>query len=602
MNATSTEKDPNPLRNKLLRLILRPYRWWIAGALAFNILVGMAITFQNIIPKYILDNALLTPGIEAGEKFRRVLLFAVLFVVIGIIPRALSWHASFRLFGKVREACLLELRTIFFRRVNHLCISFHNRHNSGELFSYLFGTPLAQVQQYYQQMAMSLPNCAITVLTTLAFVSTWDIYLTGVMLLCIVAYSYVLRNAMKQMRTVHHQYQEVEKKVSGRVADLLRGHQAIKIHAVEEKAVEGFMEEVEIIRGKSYYRDMSGHLQHVKEESTMYAGFAALSIVAAWRYLGGHITVGQLTATLTAFLALYGPLGTVFQVALMRSGAMASLDRICRLLETASSTPDPVGEPHQIPGQAEIQFDRVSFSYEQDPTLTEITLAIPYGQNVALVGSSGAGKSTLIQLLLRLYDPDQGKICIGGVNLRHCSGQNLRRRFGVVPQDPYIFNTTVRKNLLIVNPSASDQQLQEACERANAWEFINKMPQGLDTPIGEGGATMSGGQRQRLAIARALLLHPDFYVFDEATSALDTLSEQLIKEAMSRVTQGKTAFFIAHRLASIEHCDRILVLDKGRIVQDDTYRELANKPGLFQNLLQGQLLGGKTNPKSLHII
>jgi ABC-type multidrug transport system fused ATPase/permease subunit len=590
MNTQSAEKI---LRNELLKPILYPYRWWIAGALALNVMVGLAITFQNIIPKYILDNALLVPHLDNAEKFRRVVLLGLLFVLVGVIPRALSWHASFRLFGRVREACLLELRTIFFRRVNHLCISFHNRHNSGELFSYLFGTPLAQVQQYYQQMAMSLPNCVITVLTTLAFVSMWDMYLTGIMLLCVAAYCYVLRGAMKRMRALHHQYQEVEKKVSGRVADLLRGHQAIKIHAVEEMAVEGFMEEVEIIRSKSYHRDMSGHLQHVKEESTMYAGFAALAIVGAWRYLGGHITVGQLTATLTAFLALYGPLGVVFQVALMRSGAMASLDRICHVLKTASSTPDPVGNPQQIPDQAEICFDQVSFSYDQEPTLKEINLRIPYGQNVALVGSSGAGKSTLIQLLLRLYDPDQGKICIGSVDLRYCSGQSLRRRFGVVPQDPYVFNTTVRKNLLIVNPSANDQQLQEACMRANAWEFINKMPQGLDTPIGERGATMSGGQRQRLAIARALLLNPDFYIFDEATSALDTLSEQLIKDAMARVTKGKTAFFIAHRLASIEHCDRIIVLDKGRIVQDGPYHELSSKPGLFHDLLQGQLLGGK---------
>jgi ABC-type multidrug transport system fused ATPase/permease subunit len=176
------------------------------------------------------------------------------------------------------------------------------------------------------------------------------------------------------------------------------------------------------------------------------------------------------------------------------------------------------------------------------------------------------------------------------VDLRYCTGKNLRRRFGVVPQDPYIFNTTVRENLLIVNSTANDDRLREACEHANAWEFISQMPQGLDTPIGERGATLSGGQRQRLAIARALLLNPDFFIFDEATSALDTLSEQLIKDAMARITKGKTAFFIAHRLASIGHCNRIIVLSQGRILQDGNYQELSNQPGLFRDLLKGQAL------------
>ena len=589
-NNSAFEAENLRLRRELIRPIIRPHRWWIVAALILNVIVGVAITFQNIIPKYILDNALLVPGISGHEKFLRVLQFAGLFVIIGVLPRALSWHISFRMFGKVRESCLLELRTVFFRRVNHLCLSFHHRYNSGELFSYLFGSPLSQVQQYYQQMAMSLPNCAVTVVVTLAFVGSWDLWLTAVMALCVLAYGLVLRSAMKRMKKTHHQYQEVERKVSGRVADLLRGHQAIKIHAIEEKAVEGFKEEVDIIRTKSYHRDISNHLQHVKEESTRYVGFATLAIVAGWRYLDEHITVGQLTATLTAFLALSGPLSTVFQVALMRSGAMASLDRICRLLDTASSTPDPIGEPLSIPRHGEIKLTNVSFSYADEPTLTDINLTVPYGQNVALVGASGAGKSTLVQLLLRLYDPDEGGITIGGVDLRYCSGKKLRRSFGVVPQDPYIFNTTVRQNLRIVNAAANDAQLREACEQANAWEFISKLPQGFDTPLGEHGAGLSGGQRQRLAIARALLTDPDFYIFDEATSALDTLSEQLIKEAMANITKGKTAFFIAHRLASIEHCDRIIVMSQGRIVQDGHYREISAKPGPFYDLLQGQLL------------
>ena len=189
------------------------------------------------------------------------------------------------------------------------------------------------------------------------------------------------------------------------------------------------------------------------------------------------------------------------------------------MLKTASSTPDPIGYEAVPPQKGEIVLYNVTFGYDADrKVLRDVNLTIPYGQRVALVGPSGAGKSTVTQLLLRLYDPDEGAILIGGLNIRHCQGPELRHRFGVVPQDPFIFRTNVRDNLSVAWPGASDGEIQRACERANAWEFIAKMPDGLDTAVGEGGSTLSGGQRQRLAIARALLTEQDFFIFDEATS------------------------------------------------------------------------------------
>jgi len=221
-----------------------------------------------------------------------------------------------------------------------------------------------------------------------------------------------------------------------------------------------------------------------------------------------------------------------------------------------------------------------------------VNLTIPYGQRVALVGPSGAGKSTVTQLLLRLYDPDQGAILIGRMNIRHCRGPDLRHKFGVVPQDPFIFRTSIRYNLCVARPGASNAEIRRACELANAWEFISRLPAGLDTPVGEGGSTLSGGQRQRLAIARALLAEPDYFIFDEATSALDTVSEALVQQAMENAVSGKTSLIIAHRLATVKNCNRILVIDDGRIVQDGSYDELVGQAGLFRNLVQGQVLKG----------
>jgi ABC-type multidrug transport system fused ATPase/permease subunit len=227
----------------------------------------------------------------------------------------------------------------------------------------------------------------------------------------------------------------------------------------------------------------------------------------------------------------------------------------------------------------------LSFAYTDQPVLRNINLHIRFGQRVALVGPSGVGKSTLAKLLLRLYDPDVGSVSMGGVDLRACRGAAVRRRYGVVPQDPYFFHASIRHNLAIVHP-ADETPMCEACELANAWEFIRTLPQQLDTVIGEGGCRLSAGQRQRLAIARALLHEPEYFIFDEATSALDTLSEGLVQEALGRVLVGRTAIFIAHRLSTIKDCDRIVVLEDHTIVQDGPFEELRAVPGLFRRMVE----------------
>ena len=214
-------------------------------------------------------------------------------------------------------------------------------------------------------------------------------------------------------------------------------------------------------------------------------------------------------------------------------------------------------------------------------------MTIPRGQRVALVGPSGSGKTTIVQLALRLYDPQQGQVRMAGIDLRRFTGLQLRKRFGVVPQDPFIFRATARDNVRVACPEASDAAIERACELANAWEFVQRLPGGLDSLIGEGGASLSGGQRQRLALARAFLAEPQLFVLDEATSALDTLSEKLIEDALRKNLGGRTAIVVAHRLATVKYCDRILVLDHGRIVQDGSYDELA-RSGLFRDLLHGQ--------------
>jgi ABC-type multidrug transport system fused ATPase/permease subunit len=586
---------------KFLWPSMYPYRWLILAALALNSLHGFSITFQTVAPKYLIDDVILVSGLTMHQRWRRLALLLGVYLLASIFGRMLVWHAGYRIFTYVREKVLFNVRANFFRHVNHLCVRFHRQHHSGELFSYLFGSPLLQIQTYFQQITFAAPGAFFIVLTTLIWVGKWDWMLALVMLGTVFSTVWVMQRTRARIQRLHSDYQKTETKVTGYVADVLRGSRDVKLYAMEDQVAADFDNRVWEVGQKSYQRDVESHIQWMKWETTGYFCFAILCAAIVWRYFYDQshkpperrVTIGELQIYLTAFASLQANLSILFQMSNFKAAAQAGVERIAAVLKTASTTPDPIGFEAVIPSHGQIVLLNVGFGYDADrPVLKDVNLTIPYGQRVALVGPSGAGKSTITQLLLRLYDPDRGAILIGGLNIRHCQGGELRRRFGVVPQDPFIFRTSIRHNLCVANPDAKDTDVRRACERANAWEFISRLPDGLETPVGEGGSTLSGGQRQRLAIARALLAEPEFFIFDEATSALDTVSEKLVQEAMENAVAGRTALIIAHRLATVKNCDRILVIDDGQIIQDGKYDELVGQSGLFRDLVQGQVLKG----------
>jgi ABC-type multidrug transport system fused ATPase/permease subunit len=578
---------------------IRKYRWLIILALFLNAFHGLGVTIQNLAPKYLIDDIILAPGITNHQRYVRLLWLCLAYLGASLIWRMLVWHLGYRIFTYVRERIVFSLRADFFRHVNHLCLRFHLKHHSGELFSYLFGSPLNQIQTYFQQWTFQVPGAICLLVSTLIWIGTWDWMLTAILMLLVIVNVILMHHIRPRLQVLNSAFQSTESNVSGYVADLLRGSRDIKLYAMEDQVVADFRDRVWLIGQQAYRRDIQTHVQGMKSETAGYICFTLLCAACAWRYIhdqslpaGQHrISIGEVQAYLTNFIAMQWPINAMFSVAAQRGAAQAGLDRLTAVLRTDSTTPDPVGYVSDLPARGPIQLFDVSFAYHADtPVLKHITLEIPYGQKVALVGPSGAGKSTLAQLILRLYDPDQGAILIGGLNLRHCIGQDLRRHFAVVPQDPFIFRTTIRHNLSVARPNATEEEMRHACQQANAWEFISVLPKGLDEPVGEGGATLSGGQRQRLAIARALLAEQDFFIFDEATSALDTVSERLIQEALHEAMKNRTAIVIAHRLATVKSCDRILVVRDGEIVQDGSYDALVAIPGLFRELVHGQML------------
>ena len=359
------------------------------------------------------------------------------------------------------------------------------------------------------------------------------------------------------------------------------------MYAIEEQMSDTFYQTANVLRQKVYDRDLKMHQVNMRQEAVGIVCFILVCLVSAGRYMNGHLSGGQFFTYMAAFAVLQGPVQLMFQLAVARGRAQASANRLNEMLSADSTTPEP-RRPAPLPKEGALVARDLTFGYTAgEPVLKDINLTIPYGQSVAFVGPSGSGKSTLAKLFLRLYDPDEGSLSVDDINLQDARTTEIRQRFGVVPQDPYFFSTSIRENLLVVKPDATETRIREVCETANIWGFIEQLPEGLDTMIGEGGARLSGGQRQRLAIARSLLHEPGYFVFDEATSALDTVSERMVQEAFSRILPGKTAIFIAHRLSTIKDCDRIIVLDEGRIIQDGTFLQLRSEPGLFQRMVEG---------------
>ena len=387
-----------------------------------------------------------------------------------------------------------------------------------------------------------------------------------------------------------HEMNAYDSEANSRAIDGLINYETVKYFNNETYELKRYNETLEKWEDAAVNSTSSMALLNFGQGAIIAVGVTFIMIFAAQGVVDGSMTLGDLVLVNTMMLQLFIPLGFLGIIYRSMKYALADMDLMFKLLEQQPDIRNSENATELTIADASVTFSHVDFSYNQQrQILHDVSFTIPSGKKLAVVGPSGAGKSTLARLLFRFYDVDAGAVQVDGQNVRDLSQASLRQAIGIVPQDTVLFNDSIYHNILYARPNASVEDVKQAAQRANIHEFIESLPDGYHTAVGERGLKLSGGEKQRVAIARVILKNPRIVVFDEATSSLDSQSEKVILESLRNVAERHTTLVIAHRLSTIVDADEILVMEKGRIVEQGTHAQLLEHQGLYASMWQIQL-------------
>ncbi len=485
------------------------------------------------------------------------------------------------LIAKATLSTALQLRNRTFAHIQKLSLSYFETVQTGDL-SYRLTEDVDRIGEVVQKLfSQFVPNVLRLILTLgTMLLYNWQLTLATLIVAPLLA---VLTGWFgEKMRKLSYRSQSRISDLSALLIELFSGVRLVRAFAAEDYALERFHQAAEQNRQARYATERLRAIQHPVQGFLEALGMLSLLLVGGWQISQGNLTGSGFIGYVVAVATLFEPISTVTINYNEFKQSEASVDRIFELLDLKPSIVENPNAPDLAPVIGKVELDHVSFAYRSDrPVLEDLTLRVLPGEMVALVGTSGAGKTTLVNLIPRFYDPQEGGIRIDGTDIRDVSLKSLRRQIGIVPQETILFTGTIAQNIAFGRTQYDLEAVKDAAQIANAHQFISQFPDGYNTWVGERGVNLSGGQRQRLAIARAVLLNPRILILDEATSALDSESEALVQEALERIMQGRTVFIIAHRLATVRRVDRILVLEKGRVVESGTHKELIDEGGRY---------------------
>ena len=570
---------------------VKPYRYRIIATIIVGIIkFGIPMLIPLLI-KYAIDGVINNHSLTNQEKFSHLGVAIGIALFIFLIVRPPIEFIRQYLAQWTSNKILYDIRKQLYNHLQALSVRFYANNQVGQVISRVIND-VEQTKDFILTGLMNIWLDCITIIIALSIMFFLDVKLTFAAIFIFPFYILTVCFFFGRLRKLTRVRSQALAEVQGFLHERVQGMSVIKSFAIEDNEAKNFDN-----HNKNF---LQRAFQHTRWNAYSFAAINTVTdlgpiiVIGVGSYLAitGSITVGTLAAFVGYLEQLFGPLRRLVSSFTTLTQSFASMDRVFQLMDEDYDIKNGIGaQPIKI-SKGQIDLKHVSFKYNENEkeVLHDINLTINKGETVAFVGMSGGGKSTLINLIPRFYDVTQGEILIDHHNVKDFLTGSLRNQIGLVQQDNILFSDTVKENILLGRPDATDDEVVEAAKMANAHDFISNLPNGYDTEVGERGVKLSGGQKQRLSIARIFLNNPPVLILDEATSALDLESEAIIQEALDVLSKDRTTLIVAHRLSTITHADRIVVMENGRIVETGTHQQLINKRGAYEHLYSIQNL------------
>jgi subfamily B ATP-binding cassette protein MsbA len=551
--------------------------------LADKVLTNKKIIIPSKLPDFLVNFVVkinnTAPEVLLGYMVVTVL---VLFFLKGVFGFFQSYFMS-----DIGQRVVRDIKAKLYAKIQSLSLNYFTHKRGGELMSRINNdVRLVENAVSYGSTDLIYQGLQVVIFATVIFFIYFKLALVSIIFVPLISLPII--KVGKVLRKLSKRSQENSADTNSLLYETIMGARIVKAFNMEGHEINKFNKV-----NMEYYKLSMKSIKRtlLLNPITEFLGCVAGVLVFFWggrEVIAGKISFGVFGLFLGSLLSLIRPLKKLSQVNALNQQAMAASERIHEVLETEPSVQEPLVPKNLTGFKQNIKFNDIWFSYGDTQILKGINLEVDFGQMLAIVGPSGTGKSTLVDLIPRFYDPQKGNVLIDGVNVREFDLKSLRNQIGIVNQETMLFNDTIRSNIAYGKPDATDKEIEEAARKAHAHDFISRCPQGYNTVIGDRGVKISGGERQRIAIARALLKNAPILILDEATSQLDSTSERIVQEALDSLVYGRTVFVIAHRLSTVRNASRIVVLDKGVIVEQGTHSQLLEKKGLYKRLYDAQ--------------